>query len=157
MDNASWGALALALTVAGGTWTYFAFRSGRTGAALQIAGITLLAPAAWLTGLLKVVGRVTDAVSDWAIRFVFSPSAWLGIIVAGVAAMVFAAGTWLKARQSPATSKVASKAAVSGAGRGSKARPGSSRAGSSGTGSPGSPAGAEFDDIEELLRKHGIN
>ena len=61
MDDVSWGALALSLTVLGGIYTWWALRHRGVTAAVRAAGFTLLPLAAWMTGLLEVFGDVADA------------------------------------------------------------------------------------------------
>ncbi|WP_151082108.1 hypothetical protein [Nocardioides cynanchi] len=88
MDNVSWGALALALTVLGGTYTWWALRHRGVTAAVRGAGLTLLPLAAWMTGLLQVFGDIADSLAHWLTRLVFSPSVWLGMIIAFVAVVL---------------------------------------------------------------------
>ncbi len=84
----SWGALALALTVLGGTYTWWALRNRGVTAAVRGAGLTLLPLAAWMTGLLQVFGDITDSLAHWLTRLVFSPSVWLGMIIGFVAVVL---------------------------------------------------------------------
>ena len=99
MDNVSWGALALSLTVLGGISTWWALRHRGLVAAVRGAGITLLPIAAWLTGLLEVAGSVGDAFAHWFTRLVFSPTVWAGVIVLFVA-VVLIGGANLVSRRS---------------------------------------------------------
>ena len=50
MDEAAWGALALALTLLGGIYTWVSSRRRGLAAGVRGAGLTLLPVAAWLTG-----------------------------------------------------------------------------------------------------------
>jgi hypothetical protein len=144
MDDVTWGALALALTVLGGIWTWFAYRRRGVPAALKGAGLTLLPLAAYLTKTLKMLGRIGDAVGDWATSLVFSPLVWVGVGVAGLAVVLIGTGRALEAR--------------SGAGR----RAGRTRKRDRPELAEGSPARGKpaIDDdlaeIEALLRKRGI-
>lgn len=92
MDDVAWGALAAALTVLGGTWTWFAYRRRGIAAGMRGAGLTLLPIAAYLTRTLQMFGEIGDAVADWATALVFSPRVWLGLVVAGVAGVLFVVG-----------------------------------------------------------------
>ena len=83
MDDVSWGALALALTLVGGTYTWYAYQRRGLGAGARGAAITLLPLAAYLTKTLRMFTRIADAIGDWATSLVFSPAVWLGIVVAG--------------------------------------------------------------------------
>jgi hypothetical protein len=142
MDDVTWGALALVLTVLGGVWTWFAYQRRGWPAALKGAGLTLLPLAAYLTRTLKMFGRIGDAVADWATSLVFSPSVWVGIVLAGVAVVLFAAGRALERR--------------SGASRPSRRERRDELA--PGAEPRGKPAiDDDLADIEALLRKRGIN
>ena len=96
----SWGALALALTVLGGTYTWWALRNRGVTAAVRGAGLTLLPLAAWMTGLLQVFGDITDSLAHWLTRLVFSPSVWLGLII-GFVAVVMIGGANAFAKRVP--------------------------------------------------------
>jgi hypothetical protein len=100
VDNVSWGALALALTVLGGTYTWWALRHRGVTAAVRGAGLTLLPLAAWMTGLLQVVGDIGDSLAHWLTRLVFSPSVWLGMII-GFVAVVLIGGANAVSRRVP--------------------------------------------------------
>jgi hypothetical protein len=96
LDSATWAALALVLTLVGAALSFLAWR--RRGLASGLRGLawTLVPVAAWLTGTLKLAGNIVDDVTDWAARLVFSPSVWLGIVVAGVAVVLwFVSGAML--------------------------------------------------------------
>jgi hypothetical protein len=101
VDNVSWGALALALTVLGGTYTWWALRHRGLVAAVRGAGLTLLPIAAWMTGLLSVFGTVSDAFANWFTRLVFSPVVWLGMIVFFVAVVLIGGANVVTRRGAP--------------------------------------------------------
>ena len=84
MDDVTWGALAATLTLLGGLYTWFAFRRRGFVAGLRGVGITLIPAALLLTDTLQLVTTIGSAIGDWAIDFAFSPSNWLGIMLAGV-------------------------------------------------------------------------
>jgi hypothetical protein len=100
VNDVSWGALALALTVLGGTYTWWALRNRGVTAAVRGAGLTLLPLAAWMTGLLQVFGDITDSLAHWLTRLVFSPSVWLGLII-GFVAVVMIGGANAFAKRVP--------------------------------------------------------
>jgi hypothetical protein len=93
--------LALSLTVLGGIYTWWALRHRGFVAAVRGAGITLLPIAAWLTGLLRVVGDIGTSLSNWLARLVFSPSTWLGIIIGFVAVVLIGGANALGRRAGP--------------------------------------------------------
>jgi hypothetical protein len=106
VDDVAWGALALALTVLGGIYTWFAYRRRGFVAGLRGASFTLLPIAAYLTKTLQMFGEIGDAVADWATALVFSPRVWLGIVVAGVAVVLFVVSGWLSGRRGDSPKKV---------------------------------------------------
>jgi hypothetical protein len=101
VNDVSWGALALSLSVVGGIYTWWALRHRGVAAAVRGAGLTLLPIAAWLTGLLQVLGEIGDSLSSWLARLVFSPSTWLGMIIGFVAVVLIAGSRVLGRRDKP--------------------------------------------------------
>ena len=98
MDDVTWGALTLTLTVVGAIWTYLAYQRRGVAAALKGAGLTTLPLAAYLTNTLQMFTRIVDAVADWATRLVFSPTVWIGVLLAGLGVLMLAGGRMLEAR-----------------------------------------------------------
>ncbi len=152
MDEAAWGALAITLTLLGGFYTYLAYQRRGVTAALRGAGLTLLPVAAWLTGVLKLLTEVGDAVGDWAVKLALSPSLWLGVALAGLAVVLFVVSGFLAAR-GVGTKAKAPKAPKT---------PRSERKALPPTGpQPSAPVvddgvDAEMAEIEAILRKRGI-
>ena len=122
-----------------------AWRRGRRASALRWIGWATVPWAAWLLGLVSLVARVSDAVVDWTTRFVFNPAAWAGIILAVVAIALIAGGGRLAGRGGPGKSaeRDAARPAVKASDRPAVAAP---RA-----------ADPEDDEIEAILRRHGIS
>jgi hypothetical protein len=100
VNDVSWGALALSLSVLGGIYTWWALRHRGVTAAVRGAGLTLLPLAAWMTGLLQVFGDISDSLAHWLTRLVFSPSVWLGMII-GFVAVVLIGGANAVSRRVP--------------------------------------------------------
>ncbi|MQW76232.1 cellulose synthase [Nocardioides sp. dk4132] len=150
MDDVTWTALTLTLTLLAGIWTWFAFRRRGLAAGLRGAGITLLPLAAYLTDTLRMFTRIVDAVSDWAVRLAFSPTVWAGVVLAGVGVALIVVAGLLDARTDarPATR----------ASRRSEALPGTTKGAKKGTkAAPGGTGDKELDEIEAMLRKRGIS
>jgi hypothetical protein len=137
VDDVAWGALALSLTLLGGIWTWFAYRRRGFAAGLRGAAFTLLPLAAYLTKTLQMLGEVGDAVADWATSLVFSPQVWLGIVIAGVAGVLFVVSGWLGGRRDDTPKQVRGKKteAVEGS----------------------AIVDDDMADIEAILRKRGIS
>ncbi|GAA1809769.1 hypothetical protein GCM10009795_063930 [Nocardioides hankookensis] len=140
MDDAAWAALTLSLTVAGGIWTWFAFRNRGLASGTRALGFTLLPLAAYLTKTLQMFTGIAGEISDWAGHLVWSPVVWLGIVLAGVSVVLIGVSGRLRAREVGPAEERRSLPPV-------------------GPGGKGRPALAEDDDmadIEALLRKRGI-
>lgn len=98
MDDLAWGALALTLTLLGGIYSWFAFRRRGAASGLRASSLALVPLALFLTGTLELVGDIVGDVVDWAARLVFSPTVWLGVIVAAVAVVLYVVSGFLRAR-----------------------------------------------------------
>jgi hypothetical protein len=156
LDSATWQALGLVLTVAGLgvsalVWTRRGPASGMRGAAWS-----LLPLAAGLTGVLELGWEVTDAVVSWATRLVFSPVVWLGLVVAAVSAVLFVVSGWMRRREGGRrAAAVPSGGGAPAAGALPRCR--STPAAAPPGGGPGaSGLGDDMDEIEEILRRRGI-
>jgi len=88
MDDASWGALALALSALAAIWTWHSLRHRRIASGVRGVALVLLPIAAYLTHTLRMLGRVASVIGDWAAGFVFSPTVWLGLVLAGIAVVL---------------------------------------------------------------------
>ncbi len=149
MDDASWAALALSLTVLGAIWTWWAYTRRGLASGLRALAFTLLPAAAYLTKTLRMFTEIVDAVGDWAGRLVLNPTTWAGIVVAGVSGLLFAVSGRLRARE-----------IRQGRAKGRHPKELSTHGGASAPASKGRPAMSEDDDmadIEALLRKRGIS
>ena len=98
MDDVTWGALTLTLTIVGGFYTWWAYRNRGATPAIRGLALTLLPAAAWLTGTLEMFTRIADAVGDWALHLAFSPKVWLGVILAGLSVTLFFVSGFLRDR-----------------------------------------------------------
>jgi hypothetical protein len=152
-DSATWSAVGLALTAVGLVLSVAAWR--RRGAASGLRGVawSLLPLAAAMTGMLRVVWEVADSVSSWAVRLVFSPTVWAGIIVAGVSATLFVVSGFLRRREPQRPSRKERRAAAEAGSPPAVTAKGPAPA------STGSTPAEDDDmaDIEAILRKHGIS
>ncbi|MGH3348377.1 MAG: hypothetical protein ACRDO4_15465 [Nocardioides sp.] len=148
MDDVTWAALTAVLTALGAAWTWYAFRHRGAASGLRGAGLTLLPPAAWLTGTLEMFTEIGGSVADWATHLVLSPIVWAGIVLAGISVLLLGGSAMLRER-----------------GRGGKPDDGATRA-TSGSAERPALGGAtprsepviddELDDIEAILKRRGI-
>jgi len=154
MDQGAYLALAAALTVLGAIWTWVAFRRRGLGAGVKAAGWTLLAPAAYLTGLLRAGGRIVDAIADWAARLVFSPAVWIGFGIAALAIVLIFVSRLLPTKEKP--SRAARKGAAGAAPAGS-AGPASVAAPKTAKGPVVDDDDDDMADVNDILKKYGIS
>ncbi|MBO0844668.1 MAG: hypothetical protein J2P22_04555 [Nocardioides sp.] len=146
MDNVSWGALAMSLTVVGGIYTWWALRHRGVTAAVRAAGFTLLPLAAWMTGLLSVFGDVADSFAHWFTHLIFSPMVWLGVIVFFVAIVMIGGANVVSRRVDPKPKKR----------RGGAVKADKPKAVSK-TSSPDPLIDDEMAEIQAILKKRGIS
>ncbi|MDN5893375.1 MAG: hypothetical protein L0H93_05065 [Nocardioides sp.] len=149
LDDVTWQALTVVLTLLAGGWTYYAWQHRGKASAVRGAGITLIPVAAYMTGTLKVVARTADAVGDWAMALVFSPTVWIGFILAGVAVLLFVLGGSMSAREDGGGTP---------SGSAKKTPKRQKKPLNQGTSDKGAPAiDDDLADIEAILKKRGIN
>jgi heme exporter protein D len=144
-DSSTWQALGATLTVLGLLLSVLLWK--RRGPASGLRGVawSLLPLAAGLTGTLKLLWEIGDSIVNWAVRLVFSPVVWLGIAVAGVSLALFAVSAAMRARGAGQRGREFKDQAEA------LPRQRSSR--------KAEPAvrDEDMDDIEAILRKHGIS
>lgn len=143
-DFVTWGAFACVLSALGGVLSWLAWRRRGLAAAIRGLGWSILPIAAWLTGTLHLVANLAGDVGRWAAGFVFSPVAWLGIVLAGLAVVLLGVGGAMKARGLGTRERRAPAG-------GRKPPPAVGRKSARDTGLDG------MDDIEAILKKHGIS
>ncbi len=100
IDNATWQALGLTITVLGLALSALVWRRRGLAAGLRAAAWSLLPLAAGLTGTLRLLWEIADSIATWALRLVFSPVVWLGIALATVSVVLFVLSGVLR-RRSP--------------------------------------------------------
>jgi hypothetical protein len=140
-DFVTWGAFACVLSALGGVLSWLAWRRRGLAAAIRGLGWSVLPIAAWLTGTLHLVANLAGDVAHWAVGLVLSPVVWLGIVLAGVAVVLFGVSGAMRARGIGTREKRAQLPPQQ------QAR----KATTPDTGMDG------MDDIEAILKKHGIS
>jgi hypothetical protein len=150
--TSSWaGPVFILITLAGLVLSAIAWR--KKGARSGIRGVawSLLPIAAWLTHALRLIGHLVSSIVQFAGGFVFSPTAWLGVILVGVSALLFLVSggiplvRWRKRHKGPKGDHPGGdKAAVAAPKTRSKAAV---------------PADQDDDlsDVRDILKKHGIS
>ena len=158
LDAMTWQALGLTLSVVGLLASSLVWRRRGSAAGLRAVAWSLLPAAAGLTGVLRLLANLVGAVAGFATGLVFSPVVWVGVSLAVVSAVLFVVGGVLARRQpqraAPQQARVGRERSRTPA-TGSPERAGSP--GKAGLSKAGSPADSDLDDIEEILRRHGIS
>jgi hypothetical protein len=145
MDDAAWGALALALTVLGGVWTWVTYQRRGLAPALRAGALTLLPVAAWLTGVLGLVATIGGSIGDWALDLAFDPTMWVGAGLAGLAAVLYVVAGHLGAKRVGQEPREAKRA---------QAQP--QTLPEAGPPDAAPAVDAEMAEIEAILRRRGI-
>jgi hypothetical protein len=110
----------------------------------------LLPLAAGLTRTLHLVSSIGGDIASWAAHLVFSPIVWAGVAVAGVSVVLFGVSGAMRSRGlgRGAGTKKAEAVGPRASRPPAKAPKGSSKP---------SIAEDDMDDIEAILKKHGIS
>jgi hypothetical protein len=143
VDDVTWGALTLSLTVLGGIWTWLSFRRRGLASGLRALAFTLLPVAAYLTKTLQMFTRIANAIGDWAVSLAWNPLVWSGVVLAGVSVVLFVVSGALRSRE------------VGKAQTGTSAELPAKR--SKRAGPPALGGDDDMAEIEALLRKRGID
>jgi heme exporter protein D len=159
IDSSTWQALGATLTLLGLLLSVVVWR--RRGPAPGLRGVawSLLPAAAGLTGTLRLLWEVGDSVVTWATRLVFSPVVWLGVVLAAVSLLLFMVTGVMRAR-GVGSRRAGARADGDGSGDGSGARRRKDAELPTRRSAPrAKPAvgDEDMDDIEAILRKHGIS
>lgn len=144
-DSSTWQALGITLTVLGLLLSVLLWK--RRGAASGVRGVAwaLLPAAAGLTGTLRLIWEIGDSIVNWAVRLVFSPVVWAGVALAGLSLVLFAVSAAMRARGVGTPRPVRSSGSAKPLPQERSSR-------------QAKPAvqDDDMDDIEAILRKHGI-
>jgi heme exporter protein D len=169
IDAATWQAVGLTLTVIGLLLSILLWR--RRGAASGLRGVawSLLPAAAGLTGTLRLLWRIGTNILDWAVHLVFSPIVWSGVVLAGVSLLLFVVTSAMRSRGVGTAPRPQDRSLPA-----DRSRP-AARPAPSSTGAKDQPKDRpkdrakdrakarpavqddDMDDIEAILRRHGIS
>ena len=153
----TWAALTTVLTALGAAWTWYAFRNRGIASGLRGAGLTLLPPAAFLTGTLEMFTEIGGSVLDWATSLVLNPMVWAGIVLAGLSVLLLGSSAMLRERGrggKPGVDAAPSKQPK----QTSRADGRGELPAASGRGEPliGGSSDPDLADIEAILKRRGI-
>ena len=142
--------ICLTVTIVGLVLSFFAWRKKGARSGMRGVAWSLLPIAMWLTNSVGLVGRIGSAIVRFGTAFVFSPKAWLGVILVGIAALLFLISGGIpllggtrkrnKARRQKTRDSEREPAAIS--------RPQGQ--------TPAPSADDDLGDVEEILRRRGI-
>jgi hypothetical protein len=149
------------LTLLGLIGSWAAWR--RRGVAAGTRGVawSLLPVSLYLTGLLELVWDIVRSSVSWVTHLIFSPTVWSGVALFGVSVVLYVVSGVGRGRRGD-TPKVQKKPA-SPAGELTATGPAPASAAPAKAAKParGSKAkqqeSSEFDEIEDILKRHGIN
>ncbi|MGN6574073.1 MAG: hypothetical protein ACTHKG_00160 [Nocardioides sp.] len=144
IDNTTWQALGLTLTVLGLVVSALVWRRRGVTAGLRAVAWSLLPLAAGLTGTLRLLWDIADSIVTWALRLAFSPVVWLGIVLAGVSVVLFVVSGVLRRRTSGRATRSGERLAVD------SRRPSPAAA-------PKRAGDDDLAEIEDILKRHGIS
>jgi hypothetical protein len=88
-NSIAWFPICVGLTGVGLVLSWFTWRRKGMGRGIRAVAWSLLPLALYLTGSILLVGRIGSAVVQFASSFVFSPKTWAGVILFGMAALIF--------------------------------------------------------------------
>ena len=160
-----WFFLCGGLTAVGLIGSWFALRRRGPRAAARWVAWSLLPIALSLVGILEVLWRFGVAIGDFFGALAFSPKVWSGLILAGIALVLFVVTGGLRGRSRRRQEKAerdtkdtkalsaAPPAAASAAGTPSRQAapvPAKRKGGAA-------PADEDFDEVASILRRHGIS
>ncbi len=162
-ESISWAPICFGLTIAGLIVSWLAWRRRGIGAGSRGVAWSLLPLAAYLTGAILLIGRIGSAIVQFAGSFVFSPRSWAGVILFGLAAVLFL-GTgglpllrWRRRRAAAKGQPGAQAGGHSGGQRAAVASAAPSRS-VKGRGKPASPdEDDDFAEVAEILKRRGIS
>lgn len=146
-DSTTWQAMGLVLTVLGLGISVVLWRRRGPASGIRAVGWSLLPLAAGLTGTLRLIGEIGDSIGSWATRLVFSPVVWLGIMVAGVAAVLLGVSGAMRRHGLGTGARTTEPDALPRKSRAAVKAPKKSLPGPT----------DDSDDIEAILKKHGIS
>jgi hypothetical protein len=147
------------LTLLGLIGSWAAWR--RRGVAAGTRGVawSLLPVSLYLTGLLELVWDVVRSTVSWVTHLIFSPTVWAGVALFGVSVVLYVVSGVARGRtpKAPRASKPKSAGELTTTGP----APASAAPATAAKPAKGSkakqPESSEFDEIEDILKRHGIN
>jgi hypothetical protein len=163
-----WFLLCGGLTAVGLIGSWFTLRRRGPRAAARVFAWALLPIALYLVGILQVLWRFGVAIGDFFSGLVFSPKVYTGLIIAGIALVLFVVTGGLRSRSGKKPEGDGKKPEGdskkdTGSGPGQltagpavttgRAQPAAAPAKRKGA----TPADEDFDEVAQILKRHGIS
>jgi hypothetical protein len=152
--NSIGGGICVAVSAVGLVISFLIWRRKGPSRGARALAWSLLPLVAYLTGAVLLIGRIVNAIIRFAGSFVFSPKSWAGVIVLGVAVVLFLFSGGLPLlnwRRSRERKKVAARS-----GGTAPATTKAVEAPRRGTPAPRPSGDDDMSDVEEILRQRGI-
>lgn len=154
------GLTLLGLIASWAAWRRRGLASGVRGVAWSLLPVSL-----YMTGLLELLWDVVKSVTSWVTHLIFSPTVWAGVALFGVSVVLYVVSGVAMARRGDAPEKVAKpKPASDAIGELTASGPPAASAKPTKQAKPAkapkagkSQESSEFDEIEDILKRHGIN
>lgn len=160
-DQITWLPICAALTGLGVVAAFFAFRRRGAASGLRLLGWAVLPMAIYLTGLARFLYTVVAEAVRWVGKFVFAPTVWAGVILFGVAFVLLGTAGVLRRRKAaratdPATETGRSEGTEKAADTGKRAKAEPEKPKQVGKGEPADNPLEGMDDVDEILKRRGI-
>ncbi|GLU48871.1 cellulose synthase [Nocardiopsis ansamitocini] len=147
--------LGAALTVVGLIVSWLVWRRKGAAPGLRAVAWSLLPLAVGLMGLMTILWRLVADVIGFFASLVFNPIVWAGVALTGLAVVLWVAGGFMAARGIGV--RAGAKRPTAAAGGAAEGAPQVAAPKAKPAAAPTSGADDDFDDIEALLRKRGID
>jgi len=118
---------------------------------------SLLPVSLYLTGLLELVWDVVRSAVSWVTHLIFSPTVWAGVALFGVSVVLYVVSGVARSRKPKEPKPAKSPGALTSTGPApASAAPAKAVQPKTKT-KGGQQDSSEFDEIEDILKRHGIN
>lgn len=150
------GPVCIAVTVVGLVLSYLAWRRKGSRSAMRGIAWSLLPTAAWATHSVHLIGQIGAAIVQFAQGFVFSPKAWLGVVLIAISVLLFLVSGGIPLLQRGSRRRKAASRSEPGD---KEKEQGSQQAAiepAKRRGAKAQAADNDLGDVEEILRRRGL-
>lgn len=154
-ESIAWAPLCIAVTVIGLALSWMAWRRRGAASGLRGTAYSLLPLGLYLTGVIPLLWKVGAQIAGWAAGLIFKPTVWAGTLVLGLAILLWIV-SGMMIRRKVTKGNRAEDGEVEAAPRAAEAGRGAAADRTIASGQSAGSGGDDFKDIEELLRRRGI-